>query len=536
MRESNFYSDEFEQLIRGKTEQYKMYPSERVWKGVHGSLHTKRKWFFMGMSLLIMGILIFAGKELIAPSAHPTLGKTIITTTSIAGGINSDKQSSTHIPAPELRRSHHSDNTTNASANDHGDRSGDESADGWEDQEYRGVTITISHLVISQPDLSEFLSHTVKLPSGVPALPISAKAIEVEERNGIASAEGGANGGAGNGVAGGGSGNGGAGGGNDGAEGRGGMALHNSPASKSLASIKSSAEPVNDPDAISDSMGHTVKNTINFSESIADQQRVNWLADYAVYNLPRAAKRNRTQLQLYLTPTVSYRSLSGGNLNAKSPLVNVPLSLFHSGDVNDYVDHNPSLGFTVGGMMQYRLTRNLTVKGGLQFAFSRYTIKAYASNTTQQATIALNSFYGYYLDSISTYTNIGNFAGHTQVSISNDYYQLAAPVGFELRVMGNERLQLNLGATIQPTYLLNTNSYLLSTDFTSYVKEPSLMRRWNVNGALEAFLSYKTRSGLRWQIGPEFRYQMLSTYNSQYSIREHLKGYGLKFGIVKSLP
>jgi hypothetical protein len=57
-----------------------------------------------------------------------------------------------------------------------------------------------------------------------------------------------------------------------------------------------------------------------------------------------------------------------------------------------------------------------------------------------------------------------------------------------------------------------------------------------VNGALEAFLSYKTRSGLRWQIGPEFRYQMLSTYNSQYSIREHLKGYGLKFGIVKSLP
>jgi hypothetical protein len=45
MKESNFYSDEFEQLIREKTEQYKMYPSENVWKGVHNSLHTKRKWF-----------------------------------------------------------------------------------------------------------------------------------------------------------------------------------------------------------------------------------------------------------------------------------------------------------------------------------------------------------------------------------------------------------------------------------------------------------------------------------------------------------
>src|ERR1700712_5553634 len=71
MKESNFYSDEFEQLIREKTEQYKMYPSEKVWKGVHSSLHTKRKWFIGSMALLVGGILFLAGRELIAPSAHP---------------------------------------------------------------------------------------------------------------------------------------------------------------------------------------------------------------------------------------------------------------------------------------------------------------------------------------------------------------------------------------------------------------------------------------------------------------------------------
>src|ERR1700749_1156783 len=73
MKESNFYSDEFEQLIREKTEQYKMYPSEKVWKGVHNSLHTKRKWFIGTMALLVGGILFFAGRELISPSAHPSL-------------------------------------------------------------------------------------------------------------------------------------------------------------------------------------------------------------------------------------------------------------------------------------------------------------------------------------------------------------------------------------------------------------------------------------------------------------------------------
>jgi hypothetical protein len=52
---------------------------------------------------------------------------------------------------------------------------------------------------------------------------------------------------------------------------------------------------------------------------------------------------------------------------------------------------------------------------------------------------------------------------------------------------------------------------------------------------VEAFLSYQT-GPLRWQIGPEFRYQMLSTYITNYPINENVKGYGLKIGITKALP
>src|SRR5450432_363509 len=70
MMESNFYSDDFERLIREKTEQYKMYPSEKVWKGVYSSLHTKKRWFIGGMSILVTGIIVVAGRELILPAAH----------------------------------------------------------------------------------------------------------------------------------------------------------------------------------------------------------------------------------------------------------------------------------------------------------------------------------------------------------------------------------------------------------------------------------------------------------------------------------
>jgi hypothetical protein len=131
-------------------------------------------------------------------------------------------------------------------------------------------------------------------------------------------------------------------------------------------------------------------------------------------------------------------------------------------------------------------------------------------------------------------TNSGSYPGKTTQTITNNFYQLAAPIGFELRILGNEQLQFNIAATIQPSYLLNTDSYMLSADYSTYTKQPTEYRRWNLSGEVEAFLSYQT-GPLRWQIGPEFRYQMLSTYIANYPINENVKGYGLKIGITKAL-
>src|ERR1700733_5228045 len=73
MMERDFYNDEFEDLIRQKADQYKIYPSDKVWNNIYNSIHTRRRRFIVGMSFLITGILFIAGKELLMPENHPAI-------------------------------------------------------------------------------------------------------------------------------------------------------------------------------------------------------------------------------------------------------------------------------------------------------------------------------------------------------------------------------------------------------------------------------------------------------------------------------
>jgi len=54
-----FNNVDFERLLRDNANQYKMYPSEKVWKGVNSALHSNRKWY--GITALSLLILISTG-------------------------------------------------------------------------------------------------------------------------------------------------------------------------------------------------------------------------------------------------------------------------------------------------------------------------------------------------------------------------------------------------------------------------------------------------------------------------------------------
>ncbi|MBC8032877.1 MAG: hypothetical protein H7Y03_01935 [Chitinophagaceae bacterium] len=259
---------------------------------------------------------------------------------------------------------------------------------------------------------------------------------------------------------------------------------------------------------------------------------INWLQDRAALRLS-PFKNKRYHLQFYISPGASYRRLNNYRdtkaTNNISPLSGDPIN------VDGIVDHQPAFGLEAGSAVLYDISDRFILKGGIQLNFVRYNISAYKS-AREMTAITLSSATGSssQQQTITSYSSIRNLGGRFPQELQNQYLQLSLPIGAEFRVLGNKRFQFNVAGTLQPTYLLYNNTYLLTSDYGNYTKQPDLVRKWNVNAAMEAYISYSF-GGLRWQAGPQFRYQLLSTYTDRYPIREYLMEYGLKIGVTKTL-
>ncbi len=241
-------------------------------------------------------------------------------------------------------------------------------------------------------------------------------------------------------------------------------------------------------------------------------------------------RKSRWESSVHFVPSVGYRNLFDSKqwvTYGNSPLMVSRLN------VNQFVDHKPSIGFELGGGMRYRLNRAIVLKTGLQLNLTRYSIGAFA-HPFEKTTVALNPALGSRPDTLVTISNLRNLAGNRPERVHNSYLQVSMPVGAELKLFGDDRLQVNLGGSLQPSYLLNTNQVQLSADFSNYVSEPSLLRRWNIASSMEVFVTYNTGT-VNWQIGPQFRYNLLSTFKKAYPIKENLMEYGLKIGITRPL-
>lgn len=245
-------------------------------------------------------------------------------------------------------------------------------------------------------------------------------------------------------------------------------------------------------------------------------------------------KKSRFGGQFYFTPTISYRKLSENKsyLRTAASSSNTPLnynSLYSS--VNNMVTHKPDIGFELGMTEKFSLTQKLRIRAGLQFNVNRYDIKAFKAPFAL-ATIALNTRGSSRVDTVyrlSSYSNV-NAASNKSSWLQNLSFQVSAPVGFELALKGNDKMEFGIASTIQPTYVLGDRAYLITTDYKSYTQVPWLLRRWNVNTAFETFVAYQAGKA-RWQVGPQVRYQLLSSFISNYPVKENLFDFGLKIGV-----
>ena len=241
---------------------------------------------------------------------------------------------------------------------------------------------------------------------------------------------------------------------------------------------------------------------------------------------------NNLGWQLYFSPTMSYRKLSG-SVNKYSLANASNFNNFRNNsptDLNSAVTQTPSVGMELGTAILYNVSKRVRIKGGLQFNYSQYSISAY-DYSEEVVPMSVRGIGHTEIDAISYHRN---FDGFSNAELHNEHFMISVPIGAELTLIGNKVVQFNIAGTLQPGVMLNNQAYMLSTDLKNYAKMPSLYRTFNINTALEAYVSVQLGS-LKWSVGPQFRYQLLSSYKKEYPIKEHLYDYGIKLGMTKTL-
>ena len=246
--------------------------------------------------------------------------------------------------------------------------------------------------------------------------------------------------------------------------------------------------------------------------------------------IKKAGKNRKFSMQVTFTPNISYRKFSENKLAGTTAASGAPYNFRPSSayNINNMVTHKPNMGLQVGLVTKYALSKNIALRSGLQFNMNRYEVKASNNYVPELTTIALNS--RYLPDSVNTMSSYRNYNGYGSDWLQNLYFQLSVPVGLEVNLHSDSRMQFGIASTIQPTYVFGDRVYLLTTDYKNYAQMPWLVRRWNVNTSFETFVSYSS-GHIKWQVGPQVRYQLLSSFINKYPFKENLFDFGLRVGV-----
>jgi hypothetical protein len=252
----------------------------------------------------------------------------------------------------------------------------------------------------------------------------------------------------------------------------------------------------------------------------------------------RPGRNSRFGFQFYVTPSTSYRRLSDEKVKeviqpAVSPVAatNIPLT-GSTADVNSVVRHRPAVGLELGFAALYNISNRLKLKTGVQLNVRQYYIETFQSRTNDLTMVSLINNRG--VETINFYSPYNNNTGYKAAQLQNRVYQISIPVGIQWDVLSGRNLGINTEASVQPTMMLNNTSYVLSTDYKHYTNGGQFMRKWNINTSVGINLTYRAGTS-SWQIGPQVRYQHLSTYSNAYPIKEHLMDYGIRLGFTKQI-
>jgi hypothetical protein len=293
-----------------------------------------------------------------------------------------------------------------------------------------------------------------------------------------------------------------------------------------------------------------VSNSIYYLQ-VNDNSRGDKLADHDLLNRSNDKKElsekgsisiNKKQAKLHRkkNENISWIYFAAPELNSVlfrgkpiQPSINPNLSLSLSVAVNQKnvrVLYNSTAGFEAGAQMNYKIARKLEFTTALQLNYSGYNVVSNEIHPTVSNLILKDPQTGFNFTK-SYITHYGDGTGQTVVLIRNYSLQTSLPVGLQYEFLHINKLQFNAAANFAPTFVLKSNAYILSSD-GNYIKDNTLLRNWNMTSNFGIFVTLHSQK-YKWVIGPDLRYQWLSTYKKEYSMQEHLINYGLRIGISR---
>jgi hypothetical protein len=491
--EKRIYTDNFERFIKESADDFKMIPSKRVWHSIYNDLHPSRKWPSVFMCLLLLTGVLFVGY------VNDNTGNSSITKNNAGSNYqlalvqNKESKQSTY-PTPT--------NTSSSTLNNDVKKEGDI------------LTAQTSNASANSSTIQNKLLNTRKGLVVVVNNVAKNKKSTVNENILI---------------------------GNNEDE----VAMNESTSNTfRKEGNETNTSPSNQENSVQDvanSISQKENETkLNLSQKISTQKENEKLNEKLVAqnnaqtNKPKQKNwKQNTSMEFYATPSIGYRIMDAGpQFDANPNLANSPSTTATNFDINNPIKHNTALNIETGFNFAYASSKRIKLKAGVQLNLTNYGITGDVTSHPSPTTLATINPTTQAIDYASVSSYIANNS-YAIDKVHNTTYQISIPIGAYYKLLNKARFDIFVGGSLQPTYVFGGKPNVISSDRKYYVNEMSLLRRWNMNTAAEAYINYKV-GDINFLAGPQFRYQLFSTYNKNIAVTEKLYNIGFKVGVSKS--
>lgn len=503
--EDNFLKDDFEQFLKGNADEFLMVPQRKVWYSIYNSMHPDRKWPSLAVCVLILTAILFLGisnNNSISDAARKAGAENM---SDIAK--NYAAQNIVHLLDPVSAFNKKSPVSPDFSMRTASKDDLDENTDVYADLTARNELPPVDNIANTNftPENSLQNNSPVVISAGEKGVVISAAPNTNTHQN------------------------------------KNTHTTNQLIKDRLIASATVSADDVIPADnnasvtfdkIVSANKDLSLNETDNLKKlspaatvNLTNDQRA-WIDNFEFYNRPAAGKfKKNSSISYYVTPSLGYRSIN--RKTGYTPAGTLILQARTLPSLYQALLDGATLNLEAGAALNYSVSKKIRLKGGVQFNYMNYLSSGTEFGHPVQTYVATMNRSEPIVSS-TTFSVDGNNTKFNHRSI-----QVALPLGADIKLSGNNKVKWYAGGTLQPTFIMGGNSLVLSADEKSLISDVALRRNWNLNMAVETFVSYKTRSGIIFNAGPQFRYQMLSSFKKPYAYNERPYNFGVKLGITK---